>query len=62
MLTNKQKLNPLADRYDYGWEVARRYKTDKLVADSDNEKDLQGSQKEAESRAATRRKAARGSR
>ena len=63
-LANRQKLILLADRSEFGWDVARKYEADELTEDSEDEKKLRKAEKEAqkdaERRAASRRKATRG--
>ena len=63
-LANRQKLILLADRSEFGWDVARKYEADELAEDSEDEKKIRKvekeAQKDAERRAASRRKATRG--
>ena len=47
-LANRQKLNLLSDRSEFGWEMARKYE---LAADSDDEKKVRKAKKEAQKNA-----------
>ena len=63
-LANRQKLILLADRSEFGWDVARKYEADELAEDSDDEKKIRKAEKEGQKdvdrRAASWRKATRG--
>ena len=45
VLANRQKLNLLSDRSEFGWKMARKYE---LAADSDDEKKVRKAKKKAQ--------------
>ena len=64
LISNRQKLILIADRSDHGWDVVKNYEADELAEGSEDEKKLykaeKAAQKEAEKRAAARKKNIRG--
>ena len=59
-IAKRQKHKKVADRSDYGWATVKAYDTDDLASGSDDEKRLEKLEKEAERRAAKKRKGASG--
>ena len=47
LIKKRQKLIKIADREEHGWEVAKCYKSDNLATDSEDEKRLSRSRRQA---------------